>query len=526
MSDSTEKADPLPRTEKLSAPNAPPVTVLDRASPIVPAAPAQAGRSFGDYEIVAELGRGGMGVVYRVRQKSLNRTVALKMLLPGSLATEADLQRFKTEAEATAGLRHPNIVTVHEVGESDGCHYYSMDFIDGVSLADRLAAGPLPGRAAARYVEAVARAIQHAHQHGILHRDLKPSNILIDKGDGPHVTDFGLAKRLHGDSRQTRTGAVLGTPGYMAPEQAAGRVKELSPPTDVYGLGAILYECLTGRPPFQAETPVATMQQVLERDPAPPSLLNPNVDHDLETICLKCLEKDPANRYPSAGAVADDLARFLAGESISASTVNVFEYLGRTLGRSQYMGEFRTWGNMLLAFAAIIAVEHLIIFSLIEVQGRPLVFLLVRALQFALMGIVFWRNRSRRLLPASTAERQLWAIWVGYLIGCVAVVLAGNQMFEGDVYKTRLYVLWSLLAGLAFFGMGGSYWGRCYAFGAAFFALSVLLPRFSPEYAPLAFGGLWAVVLAWMGLYLRRLAAEAEAEQLSSDGERGGVSPP
>jgi hypothetical protein len=517
MSDSTEKSDRLPRTEPISAASDPVVTVRDNTPPVKPEAVVPTGRSFGDYEIVAELGRGGMGVVYRVRQKSLNRVVALKMLLPGSLPTAADLQRFKTEAEATAGLRHPNIVTVHEVGESDGCHYYSMDFIDGVSLAQRLETGPLSGRVAARYVEAIARAIQHAHQHGILHRDLKPGNILIDRGDEPHVTDFGLAKRLHGDTRQTRTGAVLGTPGYMAPEQAAGRVKELSPPTDVYGLGAILYECLTGRPPFEAETPVATMTQVLERDPAPPSLLNPNVDRDLETVCLKCLEKDPANRYQSAGAVADDLARFLAGESISASSVNVFEYIGRTLDRSQYMGEFRTWGNMLLAFAVIIAVEHVIIFSLIEAHGRPLVFLFVRSLQFALMGIVFWRNRSRRLLPASTAERQLWSIWVGYLIGCVAVVLAGRQVFEGDEFKTRLYVLWSLLAGLAFFVMGGSYWGRCYAFGMAFFALAVLLPWIPQEFAPLGFGGTWVVALVWMGLYLRRLAAEAEAEESRSE---------
>jgi predicted Ser/Thr protein kinase len=512
MSDSTEKADPLPRTEKIPAPGEPIVTVLDRTPPVMPPTPVPAGRTIGDYEIVAELGRGGMGVVYRVRQKSLNRVVALKMLLPGSLPTAADLQRFKTEAEATAGLRHPNIVTVYEVGESDGSHYYSMDYIDGVSLADRLAAGPLPGRAAARYVEAIARAIQHAHRHGILHRDLKPSNILIDHDDEPHVTDFGLAKRLHDDSRQTRTGAVLGTPGYMAPEQAAGRVKELAPATDVYGLGAILYECLTGRPPFQAETPVATMQQVLERDPAPPSLLNPNVDHDLETICLKCLEKDPDNRYQSAGELADDLARFLAGESISASSVNVFEYLGRTLGRSQYMGEFRTWGNMLLVFAAIIAIEHVVLFSLIEVRGRPVVFLVVRVLQFALMGVVFWRKRLRRLLPASTAERQLWAIWVGYLIGCVAVVLAGGRLFEGDIYKERLYVLWSLLAGLAFFVMGGSYWGFCYAFGLAFFGLSVLLTWLPQQYAPLAFGVLWVAALVSMGLHLRRLAAEAEEE--------------
>jgi hypothetical protein len=514
MSDSTEKTNTLPPTEMMSAPADPAVTVADPTNRIGATTPAPNGRTFGDYEVVAEVGRGGMGVVYRVRQKSLNRVVALKMLLPGSLPSAADLQRFKTEAEATAGLRHPNIVTVHEVGECEGCHYYSMDFIDGISLGQRLASGPLAGRVAARYVEAVARAIHHAHQHNILHRDLKPSNILIDGADEPHVTDFGLAKRLHGDSKQTRTGAILGTPGYMAPEQAAGRIKELGPATDVYGLGAILYECLTGRPPFQAETPVATMTQVLERDPAPPSLLNPNVDRDLETVCLKCLEKDPANRYQSAEEVADDLRRFLDGESISASTVNVFEYLGRTLGRSQYMGEFRTWGNMLLLFAAIIAVEHTLLFALMEARrASGAVFLVVRALQFGLMGQIFWRNRSRRLLPASTAERQLWSIWIGFLIGCVTVVFAGGQLLSpSDEHKTGLYVLWSLLAGLAFFVMGGSYWGRCYAFGLAFFGLAVALPALPREVVPLGYGGMWTVALVSMGLHLRRLASEAEAE--------------
>ncbi|HKI34724.1 MAG TPA: serine/threonine-protein kinase [Gemmataceae bacterium] len=521
MNDTTEKDPQLPPTEKVLPPGDPNATILDRpGQAAAPPTAANGSRTFGDYEIIAELGRGGMGVVYRVRQKSLNRVVALKMLLPGSLPTPADLQRFKTEAESTAGLRHRNIVTVHEVGDCDGCHFYSMDFIDGVSLAQRLSSGPLPGRVAARYVEAVARAIHHAHQHDILHRDLKPSNILIDRQDEPHVTDFGLAKRMHADKGQTRTGSILGTPGYMAPEQAAGRIKELGPATDVYGLGAVLYECLTGRPPFQAETPMDTMMQVLERDPAPPSLLNPNVDRDLETICLKCLEKDPANRYPSAEAVADDLRRYLDGESISASTVNVFEYLGRTLGRSQHMGEFRSWGNMLLLFAAIVSVEHLLIFVLTEELTEPsIVFLVVRTLQFALMGILFWRNRSRRLLPASTAERQLWSIWIGYLIGCAAVVLAGRYsefIPKDDVFKMRQYVLWSLLAGMAFFVMGGSYWGRCYAFGLAFFGLAVLLPL-KLALAPLGFGALWAVSLLSMGLHLRRLAAEAEAEAAPAD---------
>jgi serine/threonine protein kinase len=516
MSDPTKRPAPQPPTEKLGLPTIPDpaATLPERLTALVRPGVAANGLTFGDYELLAEVGRGGMGVVYRVRQKSLNRIVALKMLLPGSLPTAADLQRFKTEAEATAGLRHPNIVTVHEVGERDGSHYYSMDFIDGVSLGQRVASGPLSGRVAARYVQAIARAIHHAHQHGILHRDLKPSNILIDRDDEPRVTDFGLAKRMHADSKQTRTGAILGTPNYMAPEQAAGRSKDLGPATDVYGLGAVLYECLTGRPPFQAETAMDTMRQLMDRDPAPPSLLNPNVDRDLETICLKCLEKDPNNRYPSAEAVAEDLRRFLDGESIRASSVNLLERLGRTLGRSHHMGEFRTWSNMLLLFAAIISVEHVLLAALMEFRLKPgVVFLLVRVFQFALMGVLFLRNRSRQFWPSSTAERQLWSIWVGYLIGCLAVVAAGKQIIsQEDVYRTHLYVLWSLLAGLGFFAMGGGYWGWCYAFGLAFFGLAMVIPALPQELAPLAFGGLWAAALVSMGLHLRRLAAETESE--------------
>src|SRR5262249_12431053 len=257
---------------------------------------------FGDFELLQEIARGGMGVVYRARQMTLNRIVALKMILSGRLATDEDITRFRTEAEAAARLQHPHIVAVHDVGAIDGQHYFSMDFIEGISLAQKLQNGPLPGRTAARYVRLIARAIHHAHKQGILHRDLKPSNILIDAEGEPHITDFGLAKRLGGDSGQTRTGVVLGTPSYMAPEQAAGKSQQLGPPCDIYGLGAVLYELITGRPPFRAETPLDTVMQVMDRDPPPPRLLNSNIDHDLETICLKCLEKDPRRRYPTAEA--------------------------------------------------------------------------------------------------------------------------------------------------------------------------------------------------------------------------------
>jgi Protein kinase domain len=282
-------------------------------------------RYFGDYEIVRELARGGMGVVFRARQTSLNRTVALKMILAGQLANDTDVKRFYTEAEAAANLDHPGIVPIFEVGQHEGQHYFSMGFVEGQSLSQRLADGPLPTREAAELIRRVSQAIEYAHQHGVIHRDLKPANILLDQAGNPRVTDFGLAKKVQGDSGPTGSGQIMGTPSYMPPEQAGGKRGEVGPAADVYALGATLYALVTGRPPFQAATPMDTVIQVISDEPVPPRRLNASIPRDLETICLKSLEKEPGRRYPSASALGEDLRRYLAGEPIVARPVTRVE---------------------------------------------------------------------------------------------------------------------------------------------------------------------------------------------------------
>jgi len=280
--------------------------------------PAKTLANFGDYELLEEIGRGGQGVVYRAHQKSLNRTVALKVIGLGHWATQAHLKRFRLEAEAAASLEHPGIVPIHEVGERDGSCYFSMKFIEGGQLDEMVRHEPMPIRRAVELIAKVARTIHYAHERGILHRDIKPGNILLDAKGEPHLTDFGLARLVETESTVTRTMEVLGTPSYMAPEQAVGNNSAVSSVTDVYGLGAVLYQLLTGHPPFAGGTTFETVRLVLDTNPRKPRLWNSKLDRDLETICLKCLEKDPKRRYASAVALADDLERWLKHEPIRA----------------------------------------------------------------------------------------------------------------------------------------------------------------------------------------------------------------
>jgi WD40 repeat protein/serine/threonine protein kinase len=286
-------------------------------------------RVVGGYELLEELGRGGMGIVFKARQPALNRFVALKMIRAGWLAHAADMARFQAEAQAVAGLQHSGIVTLYEVGEHDGQPFFSMEYVAGRTLEEICRDQPLPPPRAARYLQQIAEAIQHAHERGVLHRDLKPSNVLIDAEDRPRVTDFGLAKRMDGDASLTITGQVLGSPNFMPPEQASSGRGQLSPASDVYSLGAVLYHLLTGRPPFVADTIAATLRLVVDSEPASPRVLLPTLPVDLETICLKCLQKEPERRYATARELAEDLGRFLRNEPIHARPAAAVEKLWR-----------------------------------------------------------------------------------------------------------------------------------------------------------------------------------------------------
>jgi serine/threonine-protein kinase len=313
------------------------------------------------YDIVGVLGRGAMGVVYKAWQRGLKRDVALKMILAGDHATERDLARFRTEAQAVAQFHHPNIVEIYDIGEHDGKPFFSLEYVDGESLARKVAGNPLPATVAAQTVRTMAQAMQYAHAKGIIHRDLKPANVLVTTDGQPKITDFGLAKRLDEDSGQTHHGSVLGTPSYMPPEQAEGRNADVGPLSDVYSLGAILYELLTGRAPFRAATMLDTLSQVRKQEPVSPVQLQPGTPRDLETICLKCLQKDPKKRYAGAGDLAEDLRRYLAGEPIKARPVPLWEHAWRWCRRNPVVAGLTAAVALLLLVALAVSITTAVV---------------------------------------------------------------------------------------------------------------------------------------------------------------------
>jgi serine/threonine-protein kinase len=477
-----------------------------RAGPDGPTGDTAPLAAIGDCEILEELGRGGMGVVYRARQRGLGRVVALKIVLHASTASAIDFARFRAEASSAAQLDHPHIVPVYAVGDHQGQPYFLMRLIEGTSLSRRLADGPLPPREAAALLAPICRAVDHAHRHGILHRDLKPSNILIDPEGRPYVADFGLAKRLDAGSGLTSPGAIVGTPGYMPPEQVMeGGRGRVGPVSDVYSLGAILYQMLTGRPPFQAATALDTVFLVLEQEPVPPHLLNPRVDRDLELIALKCLQKPIDLRYPTAADLAGDLEAYLAGEPISARSGRITAVVSRALRETHHAAVLENWGLLWIWHSVVVLLLCLLTNGL---QGRgvtsPGPYVFIWTVGFGTWALIFWGLRHRAG-PVTFVERQIAHVWGGSMLCCS--LLFGVEMLLGLPVLALSPVL-ALISGMVFFIKAGILSGAFYFPAAALFVTAGLMALW-PRFGLTIFGIVSAACFFVPGLkyYLRRVRA-------------------
>jgi serine/threonine-protein kinase len=448
--------------------------------PGVTALPAR----FGDYELLEELGRGGMGIVYRAFQRGLGRSVALKMLIRGAVATPADLARFRSEVESAARLDHPGIVPILEVGEEEGHPYFTMRLVEGTTLARRLAKGPLPARESAALLAKVADAVHAAHAGGILHRDLKPSNILIDTNGEPHVSDFGLAKRLQSDESVTHSGAILGTPCYMSPEQAAGSRGAIGPASDIWSLGAILYQTLTLRPPFQAASPVDTLLAVLESDPPVPRSLVPGVDRDLEMIALKSLQKPQDLRYASAADLAADLRAFLAGEAVAARSGGLLDVVSRLFRETHHAVVLENWG-LLWMWHSVVVLGLSVVTDLLawrDVESRwP--YLVLWGGGLAVWAPIFWALRHRAG-PVTAIERQIAHVWGGTVLASVMLFWVEDLL---SLPVLTLSPVLALLAGLVFFVKAGILSGTFYVQAAVLFATALVMCRL-PAWQHILFG--------------------------------------
>lgn len=481
------------------------------------------GSRLGDYEIRAEIGRGGMGVVYQAWQDSLQRTVAIKMIPNAAFATGQDMARLRIEALAAARLQHPNIVPVYEVSDLDGQPWFSMQYIEGLTLSQRLTNGPLQPRDAVTLLIPIVEAIGAAHRAGILHRDLKPANILIARDGTPFVTDFGLAKRVsaepsegvHGQTAGdlhslTQSGAILGTPAWMSPEQASGQTDSIGVGSDIYSLGAVLFAMLTGRPPFQAASPLDTILMVLEQDPPSIRMLNRAVDADLEMIVLKCLQKPPDLRYESASVLANDLRAWLNSEPITARSSTVLRIMTRLFRESHHAAILQNWGLLWMLHSMVVLVLCLTTnaMQLSGVTERwPYVGLWVFGL--GLWASIFW-NMRHRAGPITAVERQIAHIWGGSMI-------ASSMLFAVETIMHRPVLEFSpclgAIAGMVFLAKAGILSGRFYIEAALMFVTSLVMAAIAaadiPDVSVSLFGIVSAVTFFLPGLkYYRQRRAE------------------
>jgi serine/threonine-protein kinase len=459
----------------------------------------------GNYEFTDELGHGGMGVVYRAKQTSLGRYVAVKMIIRDRLSSQADRRRFFVEAEATAKLSHPGIVPLYEVGELEGRPFYSMQLIRGTTLAKRIADGPLPQREVARLMIPICRAVDYAHRHGILHRDIKPSNILIDEHDRARLTDFGLAKQEGVHESLTRTGVVLGTPSYMSPEQAGGRVNDLGPTSDVYSLGAVLYHALTGRPPLVANSPIELALKIVEQDPPPLRLLEPKIDRDLEMIVVRCLQKPADLRYPSAEDLAKDLEAFLRDEPVAVRSGRFSQVIARLLRETHHAPVLENWGVLWMWHSLVVLLACLLTQWVLLMGGtNRAAYATMWTVGLGAWAAVFWALRHR-MGPVTFVERQVAHVWASSMIAIGSLFVLEWWL---DLPCLTLTPLLAVIAGMVFVVKAGVLSGAFYVQALCLFLAAIPMAVF-PQFAHLIFGCVAAPAFFIPGLkYYRQRKAQ------------------
>ena len=438
----------------------------------------------GNYILEEEVGRGGMGIVYRATRKSDQKTVAVKMILSGDFASEAERQRFYAEAQAAAQLDHPNIVPIYEIGQHQGMPFYCMKYIEGQTLSQRLAAGPLPTRRASAMVQRVCDAIQYAHKLGVLHRDIKPSNILINENGDPFIVDFGLAKQKSNQDTLTKSGAVLGTPSYMSPEQAAGARSQVDTATDIYALGALLYHMITGRPPFVGESPVDTLLMVIEQDPINPRVLNPRIHRDLEGIVLRCMQKPKDLRYSTANSLSADLVAFQNGQPVSAREGRIGQVIGHLLRETHHAGVLENWGVLWMWHSLVLFVASIVthcVYVVYQHEGKY--YVLMWTTGFVIWAVVFWWLR-RRMGPVTFVERQIAHVWAAAM--CLVFFIYPIELRIG-LKPLDLAPFLAVVTGMTFVIKAGILSGSFYFYAAALFLCAIKM-AYSPEWAMIIYG--------------------------------------